>query len=170
MRPVWYYIWKREGFDNLTARKLRKCAGYGAKPCGKALINVEKCQICSWFWCLIEKLIYAKRQSFKKVRKNEKKCLTSGNSGAKIAKLSQRDGSRSSAESRPREGKELAREGNRSEGKQKKILKNRKKCLTKRTRCDTIIWLSQTRTGQRSIKFFKKISKTYWQREADVIE
>ena len=51
-----------------------------------------------------------------------------------IVKLSQRAASRRSAESRPGEGKELAREGERSEVGLKKFRKKKKKALDKRKR------------------------------------
>ena len=53
--------------------------------------------------------------------------MTKGERCGNIVKLSQRDGAKKAAESRPIEGKELAREGGRSEAGTKKILKKDEK-------------------------------------------
>ena len=67
----------------------------------------------------------------KKDEKNRKKDLTFNECCGIIAKLSQRDGSEEAAESRPREGKELAEGKHRSEAGTKKDLKKSKKVLDK---------------------------------------
>ena len=68
-----------------------------------------------------------KSSTFHKYEKKQKICLTKGRGCGRIVKLSQRDVSRRSAESRPREGRELAQEGERSEVRKKDFEKNQKR-------------------------------------------
>ena len=65
------------------------------------------------------------------MKKVKKKGLTLPRDSDRIAKLSQREGSGKSAESRPKEGKELAQGSDRSVASEKNNLKKLKKALDK---------------------------------------
>ena len=106
----------------------------------------------------------------KKDEKNRKKSLTKGERCGNIVKLSQRDGAKKAAESRPIEGKELAEGKRRSEAGTKKSWKKMKKVLDKANS----MWYDNMAVAKaervKNEKDFEKILKSTWQSEADVIE
>ena len=94
-----------------------------------------------------------------KHKKSRKKGLTLPPDSDRIAKLSQRDGAEKAQKAARKREKSWRGKAAGAKRERKNLEKRWKKFLTKRTRCDTIIWLSQTRSGQKRKRFWKKSEK-----------
>ena len=91
--------------------------------------------------------------------KNRKKHLTLARRCDRIAKLSQRDGAEKAQKAARKREKSWRGKAAGAKRERKNLEKRWKKFLTKRARCDTIIWLSQTRSGQKRKRFWKNLKK-----------
>ena len=94
-----------------------------------------------------------------KHKKSRKKGLTLPPDSDRIAKLSQRDGAEKAQKAARKREKSWRGKAAGAKRERKNLEKRWKKFLTKRTRCDTIIWLSQTRSGQKRKRFWKNLKK-----------